>query len=122
MAIGRITTEGELARFVDAAIDPLRTLIKQLQSMLDGRRLKIGVAAMTWPGGVSLSDTVTVDHGLPAAPEAVLATMILAGSGEVWAVHAGNYTDASFDLQAEPVSGFTPPAATTVPVAWMAVV
>lgn len=121
MPIGQITTEGQLARFVETALDPLRVLIRQLQGAVGGKRLKFGTATLTWPGGTSLSNTLTVPHGLGGAPSEVLATMKVAASGQVWAVHAGAYTSSSFDLQAEPVAGFAPPLGTTVDAAWMAV-
>jgi hypothetical protein len=85
------------------------------------RKIAFGQSNVTWPGAASISNQLTVTHGLGTTPLVVVATMQTNSQGQVIACHAGGYTATTFLLQAEWVGGFQPGAGGTIPAAWVAV-
>lgn len=104
----------------DPDINRLSSLIRQLQGMLGGKTVRVGVGNLTWPGAVSLSNQLTVPHGLGHVPIAVFVTVKTSGQGEVVAAHA-NADATNMFIQAQWVAGFAPGAGGTLPVSWMVV-
>ncbi len=97
---------------------PTQLNFDALSSAINARR-RNGTATLTWPGGTSLSSTLTVIHGLGRTPTEMFVTVKTGGQGEVVAAHAGNADATKFEIQAQWVNGFAPVAGVTLPVSWM---
>ena len=97
---------------LDATVDILPGTIAQALGLTSG------IATAAWPGGTPLGGVTGVTHNLGTVPRLVVATVVTAGQGAVIACHVGNYTLTTFDVQAEWIN-YTP-AATALPVAWLA--
>jgi hypothetical protein len=80
-----------------------------------------GVASLTYPGGGSLSNTVTVNHGLGATPNSVVVSNgPVAVAGVISVFQAFNIGSVHFDVIAQTVDGSAPAASTAVDAAWIA--
>jgi hypothetical protein len=76
-----------------------------------------GQASVRWPGSNTLSEELTVPHGLGAAPRVVLATMNATGEGQIIICHASANASDLF-VQAAWSGGFQPSTGSLVPVSW----
>jgi hypothetical protein len=100
-----------------SALDRLWPLIRQLQGALDGRTIRSGTETLTWSASAN-SGTVTVTHGLPAAPTEVTATSKGApGFGNIPNCNVFAISDTTFALNAEVKTAFSG----SVTVSWIAV-
>lgn len=122
-------SDPEIERIVVQVLDRLG-LGANVQSLLASRFLIVpsagrsfcsfGINALTWPGGSSTSDTITVDHDLGAIPESVQATLFNSTSYVAFRVAAGP-TDTQFQISGRTIDGSTPLVSQTDDFYWWAV-
>lgn len=95
-----------------------RTLIRQLQARLEGKDRREGSVNVTWPGGSTSSDIMTVSHGFGEVPKVWVQSQDQSGVGpnSAYVVDVGALT---FRVRVVTPS-FTPTSGAVTPVAFEA--
>lgn len=115
--------EGELARWLERKLEEKGLInIRALVGTLDIGQVsgvRFGSSTLTYPGGAP-TVTLTVSHGLAAAPTTIVATPDNSATGKLTNASVGNITPTTFDITGHTIDGSNPAAATTVAVYWVA--
>lgn len=112
----------QLASMFPLGISDLATgIVLELAVAGTRRKVAFGTSALTWPGGSAFTNTLTLAHGLGAAPVMQVATTSLAAGSDPCLIHYVTVDATNIQWRGYDAAGLSPAAATTKPFAWMAV-
>jgi hypothetical protein len=82
---------------------------------------RAGAQTVSWPGGSTTSNVMTVAHGLDRVPTAVLVTLTNSAGGVFAEPATFSYTKTTFALQLQTLDGSSPLNTATYAVVWLAI-
>lgn len=116
MSLGRLRTEGDLARFMERKLEePGLVNVGNLAGVLDVADLGgLGYGQGTLTFTASNTATVTIAHPFDGEPAMIGLCPDNGAIGQLVNLSAGNLTDTDFDVTGRTIDGSTPTGSVTV--------